>query len=160
LGEFKKFYLLGVVAICIEETFAGISMHLATADSFGDILIGVRQFISFNLMALSGFVIGWYLLLKTFVYDRKEIFVLAGLFGLFAEKIYVHIFSIPIMGLLLILPTVFTYALIIAPSVVGHRGGGRAKYFSTKQVCVRFLSPGLSVDPVYPYFGVFKNTSS
>jgi hypothetical protein len=125
IGSFKKFLLLGLLMILIEETFAGFSTHLATAHSVSDIYIGILQFWAFNFLTLPGFIIGWYLLLCRFTYSRKEVLVLVGILGLFAEKTYIFIFAVPIMGILLILPTMFTYALIIAPSILSFRGGGR-----------------------------------
>ncbi len=124
ISHFPKFLLIGLGMIILEETFAGFSMHLAEFPSPAKMIVGILQFYAFNLLALPGFVIGWYVLLRRYLYGEREIFILAGLFGLFSEKIYMHVLSFPIAGILLILPTMFTYALIIAPSVVSFRGEG------------------------------------
>jgi hypothetical protein len=123
IGSFKKFLILGIMMIVCEETFAGISMHAGIANNVGDIFIGISQFLAFNLLALPGFIIGWYVLLARYTYSRQEIFILVGLFGLFAEKTVFHIITNPLMGGLLILPVMYTYALIITPSVLSFRGG-------------------------------------
>lgn len=126
-GRFVKFMCLGLCMIVLEEIFAGISMHLAVAKSLTDILAGIVQFWAFNLLALPGFILGWYLLLRYIEYSRKEVFLLVGLFGLFSEKTLLHVMSMPVMGLLLVLPTMFTYMLIIAPSVVSFEPGSQRR---------------------------------
>jgi hypothetical protein len=121
-GNFRKFLSLGIYMILFEETFAGISMHLASARSVNDFVVGILQFYAFNLLALPGMILGWYFLMKKIRYTRKEIFVLVGLFGLFAEKVYIFVITSPIIGALLILPTMFAYILIMTPSVLSYRG--------------------------------------
>lgn len=122
-GDFKKFLLLGLFMVLCEEIIAGTSINLGIADSLGDILLGIRQFIAFNILALPGFIIAWYILLKHYIYTRPEVFILSGLFGILSEKLFRHT-EHPIMIALLILPTMFTYAIIIAPSVMSFRGLG------------------------------------
>ena len=46
---------------------------------------------------------------------------MAGLFGLFAEEIYISLFLLPTVYIFYILPTMFAYALIIAPSIISFR---------------------------------------
>jgi hypothetical protein len=122
-GSFRKFVSLGIGMILLEEIFAGFSMHLASAKSVSALLIGILQFWAFNLLALPGFIVGWYFLLRRFAYSKREIFILVGIFGLFSEKIYKFVLTSPVMAVLLILPTMFTYMLIITPSVLSFRGG-------------------------------------
>ena len=109
--------------VLCEEIIAGTAMNLGIADSVGDILLGIRQFIAFNILALPGFIIAWYILLKHCIYTRQEVFILSGIFGILSEKLFRHV-DYPIMIALLILPTMFTYAIIIAPSVMSYRGTG------------------------------------
>ncbi len=123
VGDFKKFLFLGLGMVLCEEIIAGTAMNLGIADSVGDILLGVRQFIAFNILALPGFIIAWYILLKRYIYTRPEVFILSGFFGILSEKLFRHT-EHPIMIALLILPTMFTYAIIIAPSVMSFRGLG------------------------------------
>lgn len=122
-GSFKKFLALGLMMILLEETLAGISMHLASIHSLGELIIGILQFWAFNLLTLPGFIIAWYLLLRRYFYSRSEIFILVGIFGLFAESVISKIIAFPLAGIALILPTMFTYAIIIAPSIMSFRGG-------------------------------------
>lgn len=116
-----KFIGLGLLMIAIEETLAGFSMHLATAESLGALGVGILQFYAFNFFTLPGLIIGWYLLLERYVYERKEVFLLIGIFGIYAEKTLTHLGGNPLTTLFLILPTMFTYMLILAPSVMSHR---------------------------------------
>ncbi len=129
-GGFIKFLSLGIIMIIAEEVLAGISMHLATSRDFLFLLKGIAQFLAFNLLALPGFIIAWYYLLSKFMYTRKEVFVLVGLFGLFAESIGLKIIGNPIAGMTLVLPTMFTYAIIIAPSIMSFRKDKEKKFLS------------------------------
>jgi hypothetical protein len=124
MGGFKKFLLLGIIMILIEETFAGFSLNLGVHTSLWSFVKVILQCYALNLFALPGFIIAWYILLRKVVYTRKEVFVLVGLFGLYSEKIYTYVFVFPLAALFLILPTMFTYAVIIAPSIMSFRGMG------------------------------------
>jgi hypothetical protein len=119
--EFPLFLGLGVLMILIEETIAGILVHLLREKSFGAMLAVVPQYYANNLLLLPGFIIGWYLLLKRYAYSHTEVFALVGLFGIFSEKIYVYVLTFPIMGIALLLPTMFTYMGIIMPSLLSMR---------------------------------------
>ncbi|MDE1874776.1 MAG: hypothetical protein KGI79_01785 [Patescibacteria group bacterium] len=115
LNGFLKFVVLGIAMILIEETIAALS-------NSGDVL----QFWAFNLLTLSGFVVGWYLLTRWIAYGKREVFVLAGIYGLYAEQILQKVVAVPIFGVLLILPTMAAYMLIIAPSIMSaSKGRGR-----------------------------------
>ncbi|MDQ5962827.1 MAG: hypothetical protein QG653_634 [Patescibacteria group bacterium] len=117
IGPFKKFLLLGIGAILTEEIFASTSMHLmryVTTGNFSTYFYDILQFWALNLLTLPGLIIGWYFLLRRYAYTKKEIFILAGLFGLYAEKIYQHIILYPTIAWLLIVPTVFTYGVIVS----------------------------------------------
>ena len=118
LPPFVTFISLGILMILIEEAMASFFVNFTpamTLESYGTFLL---KFWATNLFTLPGFIIAWYFLLTKFVYSRKEVLVLVGCFGLFAEKIFVHVVTIPLMGVLLILPTMYTYAVIIAPSLL------------------------------------------
>lgn len=122
VSTYTKFILLGLGMILLEETIAGISMHLIIANDLTDIMRGVLQFWAFNLLALPGFIIAWSFLLSKIAYTRQEVFILVGLFGVFSEKTSFKIMAFPVAGLALVLPTMLTYMIIIAPSVMSFRG--------------------------------------
>ena len=112
------FITLGIAMILLEEAFASFAVNLSPALTLATYGVFLLKFWATNLFALPGFIIAWYILLTKFTYSRREVLFLVGLFGLFAEKIYFHIITIPIMGILLILPTMYTYAIIITPSLL------------------------------------------
>ena len=118
LPDFFLFVGLGLIMVIIEETIAGIAVHLLSVKSPTELPVLVAQYYANNLLLLPGFIIAWYILLKRYEYSRTEVFTLVGLFGLFSEKIYIHVLTIPIMGIALLLPTMFTYIGIILPSVL------------------------------------------
>ena len=77
------------------------------------------------------------------------------MFGLFAEKIYIHIFTFPLFGLALILPTMFTYMGIIAPAYLslGEQGSRRpSKIFL---YIAGLIFPILTTLPFLVIYGIF-----
>lgn len=121
LWEFMIYFSLGLLMILFEETIAGISVNIGQSPNIPSLLASVPQYYANNLLLLPGFIIWWYLLLKRYAFTQKEVFILVGMFGIFAEKIYIHILNMPIMGISLILPTMFTYIIIILPSLLSLR---------------------------------------
>ena len=118
-----RFIVLGYAAVLSEEVLAGLANHLP--EGFSPVLLPVRvlQFQALNLFAFFGFVVGWYLLTRYVVFTRREVFYLAGVWGLYAEKI---IFALPTQPAFVFLtagPTILTYALIIAPALIGQDMG-------------------------------------
>ena len=138
LSEKYKFLLLGCGAVLLEEMLASFSIHLSPALTLGSYLHFVTQFWATNIFALAGFIIGWYLLLSRFEYSRKEVFILAGIFGLYAEKIFLYLLVSPLPGILLILPTVFTYGIIIFPAFLSLKR-------ENKKILPKYMSYPLGV---------------
>ncbi len=118
-----RFILLGYAAVLTEEVLAGLANHLP--EGFSPLLLPVRvlQFQALNLFAFFGFVVGWYLLTRYLVFTRREVFYLAGVWGLYAEKIIFALPTQPAFVLLTAGPTILTYALIIAPALMGQDMG-------------------------------------
>jgi|GEM_PF-6984928 len=141
LGEFPVYLALGILMILAEETLAGLAVNLLRAPNFGELMRSVPQFYANNLLLLPGFMLGWYILLKRFAYPAREVFVLVGVFGLFAEKILSHILNYPIMGSLLVLPTMFTYMAIIAPSLLSLRSTGTRQLPKGGRILLGFFVP-------------------
>jgi hypothetical protein len=102
---------------------------------------------------LPGFIIAWYILLKRYEYSRTEVFTLVGLFGLFSEKIYIHVLTVPIMGIALLLPTMFTYIGIILPSILSLPTHGTRRQTSV----IRYFT-GLIVPIIMSMPFVFLHT--
>jgi hypothetical protein len=120
-GRFGNYLCISVGLILLEEIFASTAMHLMryiSTGSFTTFFTDVLQFWMVNLLALPGMFLAWYVLLRQYSYSHTEIFWLAGLFGLFSEKIYLHVVAYPVFGWALIMPTIFTYGLLILlPSI-------------------------------------------
>lgn len=158
IGGFTKFLFLGIVMILAEETLAGISMHLAISRDLHYLLKGILQFWAFNILALPGFIIAWYILLSKFKYTRKEVFILVGLFGLFAESIGLKILGNPIAGMTLVLPTMFTYAIIVAPSVMSFNNSKEGKLLSVfPRYVLGFILPIIASLPFIGILAILKN---
>jgi hypothetical protein len=102
--------------ILLEETIAGITVNLLSAPDFYTLISKIPPYFANNLLLLPGFIIAWYILLIRYNYSKKEFFILIGLFGIFSEKIYIHILTLPIIGIPLVPVTMLTYIGIILPS--------------------------------------------
>lgn len=141
LGQPATFIGLGLLMILIEETIAATTVNILHVPNFSSLLASVLQYYANNLLLLSGFIVAWYFLTKWYAYTTGEIFVLAGLFGIFAEKIYVHILVIPILGIPLILPTMFTYFAILFPSHLSSEHGNSKALSKPAKYLFGFLFP-------------------
>jgi hypothetical protein len=127
VGEAKKFFMIGFGTVLTEEIFAALANHLTEGFSALVFLVRIGQFWMLNIFTFSGFILGWYILIRLFVFSDREVFYLAGCWGLYAEKI---VFSIPFNPLFFIfdcVPTILTYGLIITPAVLGRMSACKSK---------------------------------
>lgn len=115
---FLKFILLGYLMVLLEEIIAGFVNHLLEDFSLPLLIARILQYQFFNLFAFTGFIFGVYFSLKLFNYSRTEIFFVAGLWGLYTEKVIFQIFVNPSYILLTIIPMIFIYGIIIYPSIL------------------------------------------
>lgn len=146
IGNFKKFLILGYSAVLIEEIFAAMANHLdKEVFSLGLLMVRILQHWSFNIFAFTGFIVGVYFLTKWFKYTEKEIFVLAGGWGIFTERIYAVAFSNPIAFVLYVPITIFVYGVIITPAM-----------FSITHVGKRTLHPILRYPLTYLILFIFS----
>lgn len=146
-GNFATFVSLGLVMILIEETFASIAANLVLVDKVQELLASIHQYYANNFLLLPGFIVAWYFLATRIRYTQKELFVLVGLFGIFYEKIYIHILTIPILGIPLILPTMFTYIGIIIPSVLSLQKMGERQLPNYLRYSLGILMPIIASMP-------------
>ncbi len=119
IGEASRFFVLGLAAVLSEEIIAALANHLI--EGFSPLIFTVRivQFWMLNIFTFFGFIVGWYVLLRFLVFSDREVFYLAGCWGLYAEKI---LFAIPVNPLFFVfdcVPTILTYGLIITPALLG-----------------------------------------
>ncbi len=147
-GSFLTFLLLGLLMIITEETIAGITVNILSSPNIRSLLWSVPQYYANNLLLLPGFIIAWYILLTRYQYSEKEFFVLVGLFGLFAEKIYIYIFTLPVIGIPLISVTMLTYIGIILPSYLSLRKRGDKILHPVLRYSIGFLFPILVSVPL------------
>lgn len=124
LPSFFKFILLGYGVVLLEEILAAFTNNLTEGFSFSLYIVRIGQFWAFNILAFTGFIIGWYFLYRYLRYTRREMFFLAGGWGLYAEHVIPGIFGNPIGYTLLILPTIMTYGIMITPSMLSMEKTG------------------------------------
>lgn len=132
-SPFIKFILLGYGAVLLEEAIAAFVHALTEGFTFQGYTLLLFQFWAFNLLAFTGFIFGWYVLLRRFQYTKSDIFLLAGGWGLFTEHIFSSIFRSPIGALLLILPTMYTYNLILLPALLSLPDEQKKNISTTKK---------------------------
>lgn len=159
-SPFLKFILLGYGAVLLEEIFAAFANNVSEGFSFPLLIVRIGQFWAFNLLAFTGFIFAWYFLIKTFRYSRREIFYLAGIWGIYSEGIYRQAATNPIAVLFLIAPTILTYGIIITPAMRSFESGKRSISRPIKYLLTYFLIYILSLLPLlillslrnhYPY---------
>jgi hypothetical protein len=112
-----KFLLLGYAAVLTEEFVVALVHSLTEGFSwlgFGQLVL---QFWSFNVLAFTGFIVGWYFLLRCLRYSTTDLFLIIGAWGLFSEHTLTFLGTNTFAAILLILPTMSTYNLIIAPAI-------------------------------------------
>jgi len=130
----------------VEEIFAAMANHFdKDIFSLGLLIVRILQHWSFNIFAFTGFIVGIYFLTKWFKYTEKEIFVLAGAWGIFAERIYAVALSNPIAFVLYVPITIFVYGVIITPAM-----------FSITHVGKRKLTPFLRYPLTYVIIFLFS----
>lgn len=116
--EWQKFLLLGYGAVLLEEIFAALVNHVEEGFFLPLYLGRIGQFWAFNVLAFTGFVLGWYLLLKRYHYTPRERFFLAGCWGLFSEGVLDVVFTNPLAAVLVAPLVIFTYGLILTPAML------------------------------------------
>ncbi|MCB9811143.1 hypothetical protein H6784_03310 [Candidatus Nomurabacteria bacterium] len=146
-SDATKFIGLGILMIVIEETIASLAVNILSYPSPLELFNITLQFYANNLLLLPGFIIAWYFLLKKINYTKREVFILVGIFGLFAEKTILHVILIFPFGLALVLPTMFTYMGIIAPSLLSLKQVGTKELSKTLRYALGLLLPILCSVP-------------
>ena len=134
-----KFILIGYAAVLTEEFIVAFVHSLTEGFSligFGQL---VFQFWAFNVFAFTGFIVGWYFLLKRFSYSTADLFLIVGAWGLFSEHTLTYLGTNTLAAILLILPTMSTYNLIIAPAIASISQFGERKISWWKKYPLSFL---------------------
>jgi hypothetical protein len=124
---FTKFLVLGFGAVLTEEIIAALANH--AAEGFSPFVFAARigQFWDLNIFTFFGFIVGWYGLITWLSFSKREVFYLAGIWGLYAEKVIFAIPSNPLFFVFDFAPDILTYGLIIAPALLSQepRTGGK-----------------------------------
>lgn len=134
-----KFIGLGYAIVLLEESIAALVHALTEGFSLPRFIQLAFQFWDFNLIAFTGFIVGLCFLLTRFRYSTRDIFFIVGIWGLYSEHTLTFLFSNPIIAISLILPTMSTYNLMIAPAVVSLTSMGERELSSWKKYLYSFL---------------------
>ena len=156
-GSFFTFLLLGISMILLEETIAGITVNLLSSENLTSLLSKVPPYYANNLLLLPGFIIAWYILLRRYSYTQKEFLILVGLFGIFSEKIYIHILTLPIIGIPLAPVTMLTYIGIILPSYLSLDKEWEKRLHPILRYSIGLLFPILVSIPFLALHGFLSN---
>ncbi len=103
--------------ILLEEVFAAFSNHLLEPFSFPTLMLRILQFQFFNIIAFTGFIVGWVILSHRLTYTPREVFYLSGLWGIWSENLWKSLFSEPVAFLLMVPLIVATYGIIAYPII-------------------------------------------
>jgi hypothetical protein len=115
-----KFLLLGFGTVLTEGVVAAFANTVPEGFSPLIFLVRIVQFWDLNIFTFCGFIGGWCLLHRYVVFTRREVFYLAGLWGLYAEKVLFTIPSNPLFFVFAFAPTILTYGLIIMPALLSQ----------------------------------------
>lgn len=110
--------LLGYAAVILEETLVGTLYAINEGGTVAVLAERVRQFISFNLLAFTGHILGLTLACRLFAGVPQQLMLIAGVWGLFAERTYLIFLGNPIAGALIAGPNIAVYTIILAPLVL------------------------------------------
>lgn len=115
-----KFLILGFGAVLTEEIIAALANHVP--EGFSPVVYAARvvQFWDLNIFTFFGFIVGWYGLITWLAFSKREVFYLAGIWGLFAEKVIFAILSNPAFVAFDFSPDILTYGLIITPALLSQ----------------------------------------
>ena len=150
-----KFIFLAYGMVLFEELIAAFSLHLSEGFYLPLYLERVGQFWLLNILAFTGIIFATYFLYTRLRYSQTEMFMLIGIWGLYAEHTYVAIFGNPIAFLALLPFIVITYGLIFTPALwsIGRPGTRHMnpviKYFLTFLVFFVFsILPALAINHI------------
>jgi len=115
MGFFWRIILLGYAAVIAEETLVGVLHGLQEDASVPGVVLRIGQFIAFNLFAFTGLIFGMALLHRFTRLGRWDLFLLCGLWGIYAEGLIFKLANSPIVAGGLLIPTMAVYALIMLP---------------------------------------------
>ena len=118
LPGFPKFLLLGYAMVLAEEILAALVNNLSEGFSPALYLARIGQFWALNLLAFTGLIVGWYVLLRWIGYSRTEMFYLAGCFGLYSEHTIAVLPTSPLAFVLFAPLITFVYGLILTPAML------------------------------------------
>ena len=122
--------LLGYAAVMAEESLVGTSYALNEGFTLAIWADRVSQFIAFNLLAFTGAILGLTLAVHLMPGLSRWHLLIAGGWGIFAERSYLLFLSNPIAGLLIAGPNIAVYSIILAPLVLsmpGHDAPGSGR---------------------------------
>ena len=139
IPHFLKFVILGYGSVFLEEVIVALVHALTEGFSLSRFFELVSQFYIFNFIAFTGFILCWYFLIKYIRYSKIDLFLIVGMWGLFSEHVFGFIFSNFVMGMLLVLPTMSTYNLIIAPALLGAAKNSAKEISVWKRYVYSFL---------------------
>ena len=142
--------LTEIFAIINNSTLPPEKRILLAPDPLLDLIYGF--FFYFLFMAV------WCLLIKRFTYSKKEVFVIAGLYGICTEEVgqvLVRVFTVPVTGFLYAIIVSFVYgifpllAYVISEEKLGAKKGNLAvrSLVATLALFVEWAAYGLFILP-------------
>jgi hypothetical protein len=156
ISPFPKFVLLGYGMVVFEEVFAAFANHVMEGFDLSLFLTRILQFWSFNILAFTGLILAWYFLYTRYDYSFRHGFMLAGAYGLVAEKTYLLFFQNPLTFIFWI-PLVFlSYGLILTPSFWATPLRGRKELKGWKKTAAGIVLPLLLAAIISPLIPIFR----
>lgn len=97
----------------------------------------------------------WYLLIRAFTYSKREVFVIAGVYGILTEEVgqvFLRIFTVPVTGALYAVMVAFVYGIfpVLAYLLCEERFGPRRSNLG-----LRFLVAAMALFVEWAVYGLF-----
>ncbi len=146
--DFFLFLVLGLGMVLFEETIVAFVHSFTEGFTPPVFFLRLEQFWAFNFLAFIGFVVGWYIAAKRYRYSTRDIFLISGAWGLYAEHTLVYLVASPIVAVLLILPVMSAYYLISAPALSTLEGKGRETNVFVRYAFALVLMFVISLPPI------------
>lgn len=117
--RFLRYMLVGYLMVLGEETFAAFFNHVDEGFDLSLLLIRLQQFWTFNVIAFTPMLVGFYILSRRFDYSYGQIAVSTAILGQLYEGTLVYIVGNPLAFVLFVPLNVTVYILIFSPAYFG-----------------------------------------
>ncbi len=157
INQHVKFFLLGYGMVLLEEIFAALFNNLGEGFNTWLYLQRIGQFWLFNIFAFTGLIFAAWFLFNRIQYSFGEMFCLAGLTGLYAERVIFLLPAQPQVFVVFAPIMLFTYGLILSPALMSVETQPRRTFPFLLRIALMLLAWYLFSQPPVALLMVLRN---